>query len=163
MQVTPFDRDALSAAVAGQRVVRNLATAIPTGEQAGRGSAWKDNHRIRRESARNLVAAALPGGADRYIRESSPPTGVTSTGRVGSESYIGEWLPEPIPTEPSPLDPLDTVERRESVSLATLRMTENAVASATVAKARGARYPVLGVDKVVAFFGVLRRHHRDAG
>ena len=36
----------------------------------------------------------------------------------------GEWLPEPIGTSPSPLDPLDTVERRESVSLATLRMME---------------------------------------
>jgi hypothetical protein len=32
------------------------------------------------------------------------------------ERYTGEWLPEPIGTELSPLDPLDTVERRESVS-----------------------------------------------
>jgi RNA polymerase sigma-70 factor (ECF subfamily) len=44
--------------------------------------------------------------------------------RVARESYTGEWLPEPIGTAPSPLDPLDTVERRESVSLATLRMME---------------------------------------
>ena len=44
--------------------------------------------------------------------------------RVARERYTGEWLPEPIGTEPSPLDPLDTVERRESVSLATLRMME---------------------------------------
>jgi RNA polymerase sigma-70 factor (ECF subfamily) len=44
--------------------------------------------------------------------------------RVVRESYVGEWLPEPVGTEAWPLDPLDTVERRESVSLATLRMME---------------------------------------
>jgi RNA polymerase sigma-70 factor (ECF subfamily) len=44
--------------------------------------------------------------------------------RVNRERYVGPWLPEPVRTEPSPLDPLDTVERRESVSLATLRMME---------------------------------------
>jgi RNA polymerase sigma-70 factor (ECF subfamily) len=44
--------------------------------------------------------------------------------RVARERYTGEWLPEPIGTEPSPVDPLDTVERRESVSLAALRMME---------------------------------------
>jgi RNA polymerase sigma-70 factor (ECF subfamily) len=165
--------------------------------------------------------------------------------RVARESYIGEWLPEPIGTEPSPLDPLDTVERRESVSLATLRMMEQltpperavfvlheafevphaeiaAVLDITMdnsrqhlhrarshigdtnrpfqpetaahgqlferflgaleggdldqlqdvltadavaysdggGKARAVRYPLVGVDKVVAFFGALRRHHR---
>jgi RNA polymerase sigma-70 factor (ECF subfamily) len=45
--------------------------------------------------------------------------------RATRERYIGPWLPEPVVTqEPSPLDPLDTVERRESVSVATLRMLE---------------------------------------
>jgi RNA polymerase sigma-70 factor (ECF subfamily) len=44
--------------------------------------------------------------------------------RVARESYTGEWLPEPVGTERWPMDPLDTVERRESVSLATLRMME---------------------------------------
>lgn len=43
--------------------------------------------------------------------------------RVRRESYLGEWLPEPVLTTPS-LGPLDTVERREEVSLATLRMME---------------------------------------
>jgi RNA polymerase sigma-70 factor (ECF subfamily) len=42
--------------------------------------------------------------------------------RVTREHYVGEWLPEPVLT--SPLGPLDTVERREAVSLATLRMME---------------------------------------
>ena len=44
--------------------------------------------------------------------------------RATARRYIGEWLPEPILTDPSPLGPLDTVERREAVSLATLRMME---------------------------------------
>ncbi|MGH9236131.1 MAG: RNA polymerase sigma factor SigJ [Acidimicrobiales bacterium] len=44
--------------------------------------------------------------------------------RAQRESYVGPWLPEPMATEPSPLGPLDTVERRETVSLATLRMME---------------------------------------
>jgi RNA polymerase sigma-70 factor (ECF subfamily) len=44
--------------------------------------------------------------------------------RATRESYVGEWLPEPLLTDPSPLGPLDTVERREAVSLATLRMME---------------------------------------
>lgn len=65
-----FDRDVLSAAVAGHQVVCNLATAVPTGEQASGRDAWKDNHRIRREGARNLVDAALDAGAERYVQES---------------------------------------------------------------------------------------------
>jgi RNA polymerase sigma-70 factor, ECF subfamily len=165
--------------------------------------------------------------------------------RVARERYTGPWLPEPIATEPSPFDPLDTVERRESVSLATLRIMEQLtpperavfvlheafkVPHAEIAnvldittdnsrqhlhrarshmadakrrfdaqtaahgdllerflraleegeldqlqevltadavaysdgggKARAARYPLVGVDKVGAFFGALRRHHR---
>jgi RNA polymerase sigma-70 factor (ECF subfamily) len=45
--------------------------------------------------------------------------------RVTRERYVGPWLPEPVVTRaPSPIDPLDTVERRESVSVATLRMLE---------------------------------------
>lgn len=44
--------------------------------------------------------------------------------RVKRQSYVGPWLPEPVMTEPSDLGPLDTVERRESVSLATLKVME---------------------------------------
>ena len=44
--------------------------------------------------------------------------------RATRETYVGEWLPEPVVTDPSRLGPLDTVERRETVSLATLRMME---------------------------------------
>jgi RNA polymerase sigma-70 factor (ECF subfamily) len=44
--------------------------------------------------------------------------------RATRETYVGEWLPEPVVTDPSWLGPLDTVERRDTVSLATLRMME---------------------------------------
>lgn len=68
--VSLFDRDALAAAVAGHKVVYNLATAIPTGERTASPDAWENNHRIRREGSRNLVDAALDAGAERYIQES---------------------------------------------------------------------------------------------
>jgi RNA polymerase sigma-70 factor (ECF subfamily) len=44
--------------------------------------------------------------------------------RATRETYVGEWLPEPVVTSPSPMDPLNTIERRETVALATLRMME---------------------------------------
>jgi RNA polymerase sigma-70 factor (ECF subfamily) len=44
--------------------------------------------------------------------------------RVTRESYVGQWLPEPVATDTERLGPLDTVERRDTVSLATLRMME---------------------------------------
>jgi len=43
--------------------------------------------------------------------------------RARRDSYVGEWLPEPVATGPG-VAPLDTIERREDVSLATLRMME---------------------------------------
>ena len=41
IEVNLFDRDALSAAVAGHQVVCNLATAVPTGEQVTGPDAWE--------------------------------------------------------------------------------------------------------------------------
>lgn len=70
VDVSLFDRAALAAAIAGHHVVCNLATAVPTGEQASAPGAWDDNHRIRREGSRNLVDAALDAGVERYIQES---------------------------------------------------------------------------------------------
>jgi nucleoside-diphosphate-sugar epimerase len=97
VEVSLFDRDALSAAVASHDVVCNLATAIPTGEQAGRRSGWKDNHRIRREGARNLVDAALHAGASRYIQES-----ISFLYADGGDDFLDEsaavdatWITEP--------------------------------------------------------------------
>jgi nucleoside-diphosphate-sugar epimerase len=86
--VSLFDRDALAAVVAGHDAVANLATAIPTGTRAGERSAWEDNHRIRREGARNLVDAALAAGASRYVQES-----VTLLYADGGEQWLDESAP----------------------------------------------------------------------
>jgi RNA polymerase sigma-70 factor, ECF subfamily len=44
--------------------------------------------------------------------------------RVQRETYYGPWLPEPLATSSGAVGPLDTVEQRESLSLATMRMME---------------------------------------
>lgn len=97
VHVSLFDRDAVRAAVAGHHVVCNLATAIPTGEQAGSRSAWNDNHRLRQDGARYLVDAALHAGADRYIQES-----ISLLYADGGDAYLDEsaavdptWITEP--------------------------------------------------------------------
>jgi nucleoside-diphosphate-sugar epimerase len=65
-----FDATAITEAVADHDVVVNLATHIPDLMRAARSSAWTENDRIRTEGARNLVDAAIAGGASRYIQES---------------------------------------------------------------------------------------------
>ncbi|MFC6013543.1 RNA polymerase sigma-70 factor [Nocardia lasii] len=44
--------------------------------------------------------------------------------RARRETYVGQWLPEPVPTGGGALGPLDSVEERESVSLALLTAME---------------------------------------
>ena len=88
VEVSLFDRDALSAAVAGHQVVCNLATAVPTGDQAAGPDPWEDNHHIRRDGARNLVDAALKAGAERYIQES-----IALLYADGGEAFLDESSP----------------------------------------------------------------------
>jgi RNA polymerase sigma-70 factor, ECF subfamily len=45
--------------------------------------------------------------------------------RVRREQYVGPWLPEPVITTDGALAPLETVEQRESVSLAFLVLLES--------------------------------------
>lgn len=47
-----------------------------------------------------------------------------TSARVRRESYIGEWLPEPVLDSDSMLGPAETVEQRESLSLAVLVVLE---------------------------------------
>ncbi len=68
VQLDVFDAAAVQAAVDGHDVVVNLATAIPSGAQAARASAWRTNDRLRREAARHLADAVPTGG--RYVGES---------------------------------------------------------------------------------------------
>jgi RNA polymerase sigma-70 factor (ECF subfamily) len=44
--------------------------------------------------------------------------------RVQRETYVGPWLPEPVLTEGGELSPLETVEQRESISMAMLVLLE---------------------------------------
>ncbi|GIH18766.1 RNA polymerase sigma factor SigJ [Rugosimonospora africana] len=44
--------------------------------------------------------------------------------RVRRETYYGPWLPEPVLTGNSALGPLETVEQRDSLSMATMRLLE---------------------------------------
>jgi RNA polymerase sigma-70 factor (ECF subfamily) len=44
--------------------------------------------------------------------------------RAAREAYVGPWLPEPVPTAGPPYGPLDSAERRDSLSLAMLHLLE---------------------------------------
>lgn len=44
--------------------------------------------------------------------------------RVTRETYPGPWLPEPVIADEAALDPLDSLVKRETLSLATLRLME---------------------------------------
>ncbi|QNE17136.1 sigma-70 family RNA polymerase sigma factor [Kribbella qitaiheensis] len=50
-----------------------------------------------------------------------------TTARARRETYVGEWLPEPVLTGPNlpELSPLDLAEQRESVSFALLKVLEH--------------------------------------
>ncbi|MFN2567669.1 MAG: NAD-dependent epimerase/dehydratase family protein [Gemmatimonadaceae bacterium] len=73
VHVDLFDAVALRAAVAGQDAVINLATHIPPSSRAFLPGAWRENDRIRRVASRNLVDAAIAGGAARFVQESFAP------------------------------------------------------------------------------------------
>jgi 2-alkyl-3-oxoalkanoate reductase len=91
VRVDVFDPDALRHAVAGHEAVYNLATHIPSiGRMAAPGT-WAENDRIRVEASRNLVDAALSGGAQRYVQES-----ITFLYRDGGD----EWIDESSPIDP---------------------------------------------------------------
>lgn len=47
-----------------------------------------------------------------------------TSARARREQYVGISLPEPIATDPSPMDPLATVQQRESVSIGMLVLME---------------------------------------
>jgi nucleoside-diphosphate-sugar epimerase len=86
-----FDREARHSALADQQVVVNLATHIPPTSIMFMPGVWRETGRIRREASANLVAAALAGGAERFIQE--------SFGLIYPDQ--GEaWIDESTPAQP---------------------------------------------------------------
>ena len=72
---TSFDREAVGKAVAGQDVVVNLATHIPSSStRMLLPGAWRENDRIRRVASANLADAAIAGGVGRLIQDLSRPS-----------------------------------------------------------------------------------------
>lgn len=55
-----------------------------------------------------------------------------TSARARRETYVGQWLPEPVLAGSSMLGPADTVEQRESVSIAMLTLMERLTAKERV-------------------------------
>jgi nucleoside-diphosphate-sugar epimerase len=65
-----FDADAVKDAVAGADAVFHLATAIPPLNDMRTASAWTTNNRLRTDTTRYLVDAALAHGVSTFVAES---------------------------------------------------------------------------------------------
>jgi len=70
VDVDLFDIDGMRRAIEDHDVVCNLTTRIPVGTAAMRGSAWRENDRIRTEGSAVLAKAAADCGTLRLIQES---------------------------------------------------------------------------------------------
>ncbi len=95
VEVSLFDRDALTAAVADHDAVVNLATKIPSIAHAALPGAWDENNRIRSEGSTNLVDAALAAGASRYVQESIVFT-YPDSGDAWIDAATTEIAPPPL-------------------------------------------------------------------
>lgn len=74
VDVSLFDRTALTAAVAGHDAIVNLATHIPgSSMRMMLPWSWRENDRIRRDGSAAIVDAALAAGVPRLVQESFAP------------------------------------------------------------------------------------------
>lgn len=87
-----FDPSAVRHAVAGHRIVINLATRIPPSSRAFLPGAWRANDRIRQLGSRNLVDAAIAAGTERFVQESFAPI---------YPDRGDEWIDEHTPVRPA--------------------------------------------------------------
>jgi nucleoside-diphosphate-sugar epimerase len=85
VQADLFEPASLRQAVAGHDVVVNLATRIPPPMRATRGSAWRENDRLREEASRNLAEAAAAEGVLRLVQEA-----ISFVYEDGGEEWITE-------------------------------------------------------------------------
>lgn len=70
VSISLFDRQALTAALAGHDAVVNLASAIPPITRFLSAKAWQADHRVRSQGSTALADAALAAGVGRMIQES---------------------------------------------------------------------------------------------
>ncbi|WP_280294689.1 NAD-dependent epimerase/dehydratase family protein [Nocardia abscessus] len=88
-----FDRDELSAAIAGHDAVVNMASALPSVAQFMSDRAWRRNEHVRIDGSTALVDAALAAGVDRLIQE--------SVSMIYPDSGA-EWITEDVPADRYP-------------------------------------------------------------
>lgn len=80
---------------------------------------------LRLHQAEAAPGAAQIGNPDAYVTTVATRLAidVLRSARVRRETYVGEWLPEPL-VEPSPAEGPQRVEREETISLAFLTLLE---------------------------------------
>jgi nucleoside-diphosphate-sugar epimerase len=83
-----FDLDAVGAAVAGSEAVLHLATRIPPLNPREHPEAWHENDRLRTETARLLVDAALRSDVSIFVQPTV--TFVYPEGPVDEDTPIGD-------------------------------------------------------------------------
>lgn len=87
-----YDPAAVAQAVSGADAVLHLATRIPPPERFEQPEAWQENDRLRTDSARVLVDAALEAGVDTFVQ----PTVAfvyPRTPRADEDTPVGEVAP----------------------------------------------------------------------
>ena len=70
VRVNLFEPDSVMHAVVGSEAVVHLATNVPPLRKAARPKGWAMHDRLRVDATRNLVAAAIAGGASHFVKES---------------------------------------------------------------------------------------------
>jgi 2-alkyl-3-oxoalkanoate reductase len=87
-EVDLFDPAGMRKAIEGHDVVCNLATRIPIGSAMLRGSAWRENDRIRTEGSAIVAKAAADCGVLRLIQEA-----IAFVYADGGQDWITEQAP----------------------------------------------------------------------
>ena len=89
------------------------------------GSAW-DAEDVLQEAYLRWVGTDRAAVRDprRYLSRTVVRLAMDQLRRRATQPYVGTWLPEPVSDGSPVLGPMDTVELRESVSLATLHLLE---------------------------------------
>lgn len=94
VEISIFDRAALTNAFAGHDAIINLTSAIPPVMQFMRTAAWKSNNRVRTDGSAAIVDAAIMAGVERVIQESVC---------MLYPDHGAKWVDEDVPTDFYPM------------------------------------------------------------